>query len=86
MLSFFSSMFFWPLYQKSGLQGCVDLCLDFQFNLIDQHLRFMQIPYYFYYYNFVVQLQIKNNDAQTLLLLFRIVLGVLDFFLFLYEV
>jgi hypothetical protein len=50
MLSFFSIVEFWLLYQKSNVCTCVCLFLGLQFYAIDQHVYFYDSTMHFYYY------------------------------------
>lgn len=45
----FSSVYFWLLYQKSGVHWCVDICLGLQFDSIDHMSVFVPIVWCFYF-------------------------------------
>lgn len=46
---FFTSVYFWLLYPKSGAHKGIDFCPGLQFNSIDERVWFfMSLPYYVY--------------------------------------
>ena len=56
---FFSIVYFWLLYQKTGIHRCVDLCLSLWF---DQPGCFMPIPCSFCHYSSLVKLEIRDGS------------------------
>lgn len=59
------------------MHRCVDLWLGLQLNCIDQHVCFVQILCCFYYYNHVLQIQIRLMMPPANLLLLRIIFSSL---------
>lgn len=60
-----SCVYFWPLYQNSGVQRCADLYLGLQFASPDDVSVFVPVQGCFYYYGLVVHLEIRYSDISS---------------------
>lgn len=60
-----SSVYFWPLSQKSGVHRCENFYMDLKFDSPDQHDCSMLTTLLILSYNSVIQLEIWNNAISS---------------------